>query len=228
MPPRVLAELLAVVAPPACAACREPLPRAEVLLCPPCLRALPWLRDARCPRCALPAHGGRPCPARRAAFDAAWAPLAYDSTARALVVALKFDGALPVADVMAAQMVATAPPGLLGAGATLVPVPLHPLRRRRRGFDQAQRLAEALGRRTGTPVAACLRRSGRAERQMGASRHQRREAHRLAIEASGPVPERAVLVDDVHTTGATFDASARALRAAGARRVSALAYARTL
>jgi ComF family protein len=223
-----LSELLAILAPPACAACRAPLPRADATVCAACLRGLPWLRGARCPRCALPAHSGRACPAADAAFDLAWAPLAYEGTARALVAALKFHGALPVAGVMAAHLAATAPPGLLRDGAALVPVPLHPRRRRRRGFDQAERLATALARRTGLPVAACLRRGGPPARQMGASRAQRRETGRLAIVCAIPPPPRAILVDDVHTTGATFDACARALRAGGATHVTALAYARTL
>jgi predicted amidophosphoribosyltransferase len=46
--------------------------------------------------------------------------------------------------------------------------------------------------------------------------------------ARGPAPERATLVDDVHTTGATLDECARALRLSGARAVCALTYSRTL
>ncbi|MDP9384646.1 MAG: ComF family protein, partial [Actinomycetota bacterium] len=57
---------------------------------------------------------------------------------------------------------------------------------------------------------------------------ERRAEGRLRIEARGIVPAHAVLVDDVHTTGATLDACARALRAAGTRHVTAMAYARTL
>jgi len=48
------------------------------------------------------------------------------------------------------------------------------------------------------------------------------------VVARGPVPETATLVDDVHTTGATLDVCARALRHSGAREVCALTYSRTL
>jgi ComF family protein len=223
---RLRAELVALAVPPACVACRAPLPAAAGLLCVPCRRALPWLTGPCCPRCALPAPCGR-CPARDAAFAAAWAPLAHDGPARALVAALKFRGALPVAELMAAQLAAGVPRALLREAA-LVPVPLHPARRRARGFDQTRRIAVALARRSAAPLADCLRRGGAPTRQLGAGRATRRAAGRLALHAVGPVPRRAVLVDDVHTTGATFEACARALRAAGAEHVVAISYARAL
>ncbi|HYZ70630.1 MAG TPA: double zinc ribbon domain-containing protein, partial [Thermoleophilaceae bacterium] len=111
MTPRGWAELLAIVAPPACLACREPLGRADDLVCGDCLRALPWLRRG-CPHCGLPRHRRGGCPAADAAFDRAWSPMAYDGPARALVGALKFRAALPAAGLMAAQMTATLPSGL--------------------------------------------------------------------------------------------------------------------
>lgn len=128
---------------------------------------------------------------------------------------------------MAAQIAANVPAHLL-VDATLVPVPLHPARRRARGFDQAALVARALARRTERPLAPCLRRDGAATRQLGAGRDSRLAPGRLAIEVVGPVPARVALVDDVHTTGATFAACAHALRAAGAEHVVAIAYARAL
>ena len=222
----LLPQLVAVVVPPTCAGCREPLTSAEQVLCGGCRCALPWLRGPRCRRCGLP-EPCRPCPARAAAFDAAWAPVAYAGPARELVVALKFRGAMPLADLMAAQIAASAPEGLLDR-TTLVAVPLHPARRRRRGFDQAEAIARSLSRRRGAPLARCLARVGRARRQLGAGRRARLAPRRLEVVSTAPAPARAALVDDVHTTGATFDACARALRAAGCQRVVCLAYARAL
>src|SRR2546423_13454749 len=69
-----------------------------------------------------------------------FAPLAYEGPARAMVRALKFRGATLAAETMAAQTVAGAPADVLDRG-VLVPVPLHPRRLRRRGFNQAERLA---------------------------------------------------------------------------------------
>jgi predicted amidophosphoribosyltransferase len=128
---------------------------------------------------------------------------------------------------MAAQIVAGAPAGLLD-GAALVPVPSHPSQRRARGFDPAEQLARALVRRTRLALSPCLRRSGAAARQLGASRAVRRRPGRVAIVVRGRAPARAVLVDDVHTTGATLHAAARALRVAGSGEVVTVTYARTL
>lgn len=155
-----------------------------------------------------------------------WAALEYEGPARSLVGALKFRGALAVADPMAALMVAAAPAERLRGA--LVPVPLHPARRRKRGFNQAERLAVAIGRRAGLPVADCLARGGSNLRQVGRDRAERLAGPAGSIRARGPVPARAVLVDDVITTGATLAACAAVLRAAGSEEVRALVFARTL
>ncbi len=219
----MLDQLLAVLAPPACLACRAPLGAADVL-CGACRAGLPWLRDP-CPRCALP-RPCAPCPGRGGALGLAWAPVEHSGPARELVLALKLGGALPAAAAMAAQIAARVPRRMLD-DAVLVPVPPAPARRRRRGFDPAVRLAAELARRTGLPVARCLARCDAGARQVGRGRRAR-SAAALAVRASGAVPPRALLVDDVHTTGATLEGCARALRAAGAERVSAVTYVRTL
>jgi ComF family protein len=225
---RVMAELLAIVVPPACVVCRAGLPRADLRLCAACTRALPWLPKRTCARCGLPSHR-RGCPAASAAFARAWAPLAHDGVARELVAALKFRAALPIATLMAAHVAANLPADLrAGPHAAVVPVPPQPARERRRGFDPAGALAAALASRLGAEERACLRRRDHEGRQVGATRAQRRRTGRLAIELRGPPPQRALLVDDVHTTGATLDACAAALRAGGCREVVAVTYTRTL
>jgi predicted amidophosphoribosyltransferase len=126
---------------------------------------------------------------------------------------------------MAALIVAGAPEALL-AGA-LVPVPLHPGRRRTRAFNQAEAIAAAIAARTGLPLADCLARAGPDRRQVGRGRAERLAGPAGSIHATVPTPPEAVLVDDVATTGGTLAACAAALREAGVRRVRAVAFART-
>lgn len=208
-----LARLLSLLAPPLCLACGGAA-HVHQPLCGGCRGALRWL-----PPDQPPGAGVR-----------VWAAVSYEGPARALVRALKFRGGVTLADAMAAQMAANAPPGLL-EGRSLVPVPMHPARRRRRGFNQAREIAAALARRGGLPLSDCLERpAGGARRsQVGLGREERLGAlsGRVRLRAGAAVPLRALLVDDVVTTGATLAACEAALAAAGVREVAAIAYART-
>ena len=224
----VLAELLAVVAPPGCPACRRALVRADERLCAACVRALPWLRPGACGAgCRCTAASACPAAARRvpARVGADGLP---GRRAASWSRALKFRAALPVADLMAAHMAANLPAALRGLDAVLVPVPPQRARRRARGFDPARELTRALARRLSRPVAtaSCARTGPSARSARGGAPGS--AAGRIVVRVRGAPPPLAMLVDDVHTTGATLDACARALVAEGVRVVAAISYARTL
>ena len=97
-----------------------------------------------------------------------------------------------------------------------------------RGHNTAEALAGALAVRWELPVVAALERTGRAPRQRGRGRAERRANVRRAFRPRGPVPRRVALVDDVYTTGATANAAASTLRKGGARSVDVVTFARTL
>lgn len=226
--------------PPVCVLCRRLLPGGSAPLCRLCRHRLPRLEPPLCPRCGAPrvlelpgTSGCVECREWPLAEGRAAAPFRMDGAAARLVRALKFSGWFALAEPMGRSM-AGAARRLAGrtGGAVLVPVPLAPARRRERGFNQAGRLATALSRATGWPRRDLLVRPDGGRRQARLDRRERvrnargRFALRDGRRARGP--ERAVLVDDVVTTGATAGACAAALRAGGHRVLGVAAFARAL
>ncbi len=214
MTPALMDRLLSLVVPPLCVACREP-ELGGGALCSDCIDGLVPLG---------PGQGTHRSPA----LTRAWAPFAYEGVSRRVVMALKARSATQAARFMAAAIAARAPTGLLDAG-LLVPVPGQPDGNRRRGFDHAHAIARTLGDITGLAVAGALHRAP-VRRQVGLARVERQANARGSVSVRPGVPpgSRAILVDDVYTTGATLDACALALRGAGAGEAVAVCFARTV
>ena len=215
--------LLDVVAPERCAACG----RGEVPLCDPCRRSLVFLRPPLCACCgaetAWPVERCIECARRRLSFRNARAAVVYDERARLLVAGWKERGLRRLAASLADIVARTVP--LLPADA-LVFVPGDPDRTRWRGHNTAADLAYALAERWSVDVAPALERTRRVPRQRSLPRARRRVNTRGSFRASARPPAHVVLIDDVYTTGATVSAAARALRAAGARTVDVVTFAR--
>jgi ComF family protein len=111
----------------------------------------------------------------------------------------------------------------------LIPVPLSPRRERLRGYNQSERLAAAVAARLGLRVRTdVLRRTRATHTQTALTPDERRANVAGAFAATRARGLRAVLVDDVFTTGATLLAAAEALSAAGAEQVEAVTFGRAV
>ncbi|HSM57314.1 MAG TPA: phosphoribosyltransferase family protein [Candidatus Sulfomarinibacteraceae bacterium] len=146
---------------------------------------------------------------------------------RDAIHALKYEGMFGVTPALAALMVERWPAWVTPVD-LVVPIPLHPERKRERGYNQAALLAEQLCQRLALPVdRGILRRIRHTRPQIGLDREQRKEnvAGAFVALSEGVADLNILLIDDVCTTGATLSAAATALLDCGARRVSAYCLA---
>ena len=198
--------LLDLLVPPRCAGCAAPGT---------------WL----CVSCRSGAD-----PVRRVAGGLAMAACgAYEGPLREAIHRAKY-GAEPGLTTELGVLLATLIAGDLASGTRLdaiVPVRLHPARRRERGYDQALLLATVAAEHTGLPLHPALHRIRAGTAQVRLDRQGRAANVRSAFAgvAGAFVGARIALVDDVATTGATLRDAAAAARACGARAVRAYVIA---
>lgn len=215
--------------PGACLECGGGVGPADPLFCPACQGRWRALPEPQCGRCGQPvallASGCRICAAWPDGLNRARSAVWLDDSARSAVHALKYEGWQRVAPLLARRMAPLVP---RHGGVTLVPIPLAAARERRRGYNQAWVLAVALAEAAGLPVASDWLRRTRDTRTQTALTPEARRANIAGAFSVGALPPgaRAVLVDDVFTTGATLAEAAATLLEAGAGAVEAVTFAR--
>ena len=211
---RLVGALGALVAPPQCVLCDQPGLAGPVDLCAACLAELP-----------RPAGDG---PIPGGDFALVCCPWSFDFPVNALVRALKFHGerchARLFGTLLARERARHGPP----LPELVVPVPLHPLRLRLRGYNQAAEIACYAARELALPLDRNALRRLRPTREQSALRSRDRVANVAGAFAAARTLGglRVALVDDVVTTGSTVNAAAVALREAGAVAVELWVVAR--
>jgi len=233
--------IVSVFLPAPCRICDQLLATASTLpICEECLAAFRALPPDRCAICGIRlvkredgAVRCPSCPEARYQFDCARSYAVYEDALVRAVVLLKFEKMTPLGRWLArrlAELVQTH--GYGTAADVVVPVPLHKDRLHQRGYNQAELISRPLARLLGVPHRPVLLvRTRPRPDKLHLTFEERWESVRGAFaarEGSQVDNLRVLLVDDVLTTGATLDACARALRAAGAKSVTGLTAARAL
>ena len=234
--------------PTPCAGCG----RDGGIICPSCAGRLTSLTAPYCPICAAPGAGGicAECQNFPRGFDSLRAPYRFEGLIRDAIHRLKYNGEKTAAKPLAALMCQYLQSGVTDADAdaatddaltvdaaiadaltanALIPVPLHPRRLRRRGYNQSALLAREIGRNLNLPLQENrLIRTRNPQPQAQTPSPQQRRSNvsgnfACPADASGLT---ALLIDDVATTASTLSECAAALKTAGAAQVHALVLAR--
>lgn len=225
-------DILDFVFPPRCPLCGEIRTLKEGNTHRACYRKLPWVREPRCKRCGKPivSETGELCTdcfrnreKHGKSFDGGRALWLYGGNIQKSVLDYKYQGMKSYTDFYADEVVR-----VLGGWIrqrkidVLIPVPLHPRKKRMRGFNQAELLAKAVGRRMNIPEnSRILYRNRWTDPQKGISGRERRHNLAKSMEVRGFSADfrRIMLVDDIYTTGSTMEVCGQILKEAGAEAV---------
>ena len=220
--------LLDAIYPRRCPICDGLLSQREPYLCRNCVEKIHPILGARCKKCGKPvedeAEFCRDCSRTRHSFDRGFAPYGYHGELEASLMRFKYHERQEYAGFYAyAAYRYNGRQICLRNPEVLVPVPLHPARRRQRGYNQAEIFAKKLAEEFRIPMdAQLIRRVKKTKRQKELSPAERRKnlEGAFALAKPGQIKYRRILlVDDIYTTGSTVDAIASLLKQNGAEQV---------
>ncbi len=232
-----------LVLPPRCVACGRPARRRTwapsstpplLDLCDACQAQLPVNLRA-CKRCALPLSGTQPglicghCQRHPPPYQASWCAYEYTYPITHLIRSLKYGGALATSRVLGTLLADYLREHRMGPWPEcFIPMPLHALRYRSRGYNQVielgRHLEQSLGIQMRTDLVARIRHT---PEQAGLSRRARRKnLHRAFVTTNVVLPRHIAVLDDVITTGNTVYELAKTLKSGGAEDIEVWGLAR--
>lgn len=224
--------LWASLFPPRCPVCGELRIPWESSTCPECAGVLRLVTEPVCFRCGREIADGEKeycsaCETRPPSVDRNFAVWRYDGAMKKSIAAFKYGGRKEYADFYVRHMAQKIGKCLLRYGVTvLVPVPVSKKRRRYRGFNQAELLAEQLAKELGIVSVNLLVRKKNTVPQSRLTPEERKKNldgsiawNEKAAWELDVCPAAVAVVDDIYTTGSTLSACAEVLRVQGVQRV---------
>ena len=217
--------LLELLYPPRCPVCDEAVPFGR-RICPDCRKKLALIREPWCMKCGRPLTEDTEycdsCRREKHYFHSGRSLYRYRSAASGMY-RLKNAGRQEYAEVYAQEIVKHLGGYIRSLGdAVLVPVPVHPRKERKRGYNQAELLAREIGHLMGLPVAPELVRrvdDTKAAKLLNGRERGLNLKNAFKLAQNSVKWKTAIIIDDIFTTGATVDGVAKALSGAGVSRI---------
>jgi ComF family protein len=230
---RVWGAIRDLIFPPVCLVCEKDTDGAPV--CDDCLALIQPIERGFCQLCGKPLERKRrsyicpECVRKPLALARVRAWARFTHPLDKLVYAFKYARYSRLARFFARRLaLVVQSDGLLGSADAIIPIPLHPFKRWRRGYNQSELLAKELSKHTGIRMQDCLERRRVTRTQTRLTPEQRRAnvegafSMRRGADPLLLADRKLILLDDVITSGSTLDAAARVLLDAGASQVYGL------
>ena len=220
--------LIRMIYPQTCPVCQKIIPIGEGNICKDCVKKLKLIRNPRCLKCGKPLEETREeycrdCKRKKHSYNAGRCVFQYNRELRESIYRFKYDNKREYVQFYVDAMVAQCQDWIRSKHIDgIIPVPLHEKRLRKRGFNQAQVLADGLGKRMNLPVYSqyivrC--RNTVAQKQLNEKERQKNLKKAFKIVQNDVKLKRILLVDDIYTTGSTVDAIAKELKEHGVSEV---------
>lgn len=225
---RILNECFDLLYPRRCPVCGEIVKPEGALICPVCFPKLSYVKGPTCKKCGKQVFNSTieycyDCTRHRHSFEYGLALINYDDHARQSMAAIKYKNKRQYLDFYAEAICQRYAAQLRSMNVqALIPVPIHASRKRQRGFNQAELLADKIGARLGIPVysdALCRSKKTLPQKQLNPTERLQNLQQAFQPGTIPPGVTDVILVDDIYTTGATLEACTRILKSAGIRRV---------
>ena len=231
---KFLKDIVDFFIPAYCGICKQKLSHNEKVVCDKCFYSIPVITQPFCERCGRPTDETvcNECIEYPHQFSRARAIGRYDGILGELIMLFKHKNKISIGKRLGSMLaVILQSDEFLSCGDIIVPVPLHRVARRRRGYNQSEILACEVSKVTGIPVLSkTLYRVKATKAQTGLPHEERKENVEDAFKVKGNEVKgkKVILIDDVCTTGATLDECANKLNKAEAIDVYALVCARAV
>lgn len=230
---KIKKEFLDILYPGRCPVCHDIVVPRGRKVCRACEEKLKPITGARCFLCSKPLEKAeqeycRNCRSQSHHYDRGIGVFTYGTVLQQSLIKLKYENRQEYGKFYGEFAAVYAREQIQAWGIeALMPVPLHPKRMEKRGYNQAETIAKAAGKRLSLPVdIGSLKRIINTKPQKDLEEAARKQNLKHAFSVSGKLKyKRILLIDDIYTTGATIDAAAAVLKRAGAEKVYFLTIA---
>lgn len=225
-------KILDVLYPRKCAICDKILSKQEEDICLECSKKVKAIHGSICLVCGKPVERGQEkcvdCIRKKHNFDWGIACFRYQDV-KGAIFRIKYAGREDLIPYFSKQIVNNLRSDILQMKADfIVPVPMHKRRERKRGYNQAELLARAIGKEMDIPVlphAVIRKRKTRPMKYLSAKQRQLNLKRAFIIGENDVKLKTIILIDDIYTTGSTIDRVSAVLKYAGAKKIYFLTLA---